>query len=136
MAGTKYGPIDKRVAESTIVCAINAMFDDMVHLAKRAGATHRCKECQAFWAKTFDGWRLVSAASVMGKCCDNVDMGAQIEPIFSGGSVVTNPTCGSPLRVGGGVTHFCTKDADHDDLHGNSQFEWRLPADRDNAGVK
>lgn len=43
-------------------------------------ATHRCTECDARWIQYGDGcWSL--ASKTCGKCCDNVAMGDQIEPI-------------------------------------------------------
>ncbi len=52
--------------------------------AREARATHRCLKCGAFWIKLPDGsWTLASARC--GKCCDNVEMGEQIEALPSGG---------------------------------------------------
>lgn len=41
--------------------------------------THRCKICGALWVSHPDSWSLFS--SECGKCCDNVGMGDQIEPL-------------------------------------------------------
>jgi hypothetical protein len=52
----------------------------------RATATHRCKVCGALWrlndpteVQPEGSWSLASEAC--GRCCDNVAMGDQIEPI-------------------------------------------------------
>lgn len=63
----------------------------------RLQATHRCKVCGALWAlipptapglccpstcaSCLNGWWSVLTPEIMGKCCDNVAMGEQIEPI-------------------------------------------------------
>lgn len=41
--------------------------------------THRCKSCGALWIDWGDSWSLFSIHC--GKCCDNVAMGEQIEPL-------------------------------------------------------
>lgn len=56
-------------------------------------ATHRCKICKALWRLnppdpnalpgsplTEESWS-VTTPDIMGKCCDNVAMGDQIEPL-------------------------------------------------------
>ena len=54
-------------------------------------ATHRCKICGALWVlwppnpawppPLRDGSWSVLTPDIMGKCCDNEPMGAQIEPL-------------------------------------------------------
>lgn len=51
-------------------------------------ATHRCKVCGALWRRCepgetpgIDGVRWSLASEKCGKCCDNVPMGDQIEPL-------------------------------------------------------
>jgi hypothetical protein len=51
----------------------------------RPDPTHRCKVCGALWIKLpatpLGGWSLWSKRA--GPCCDNVEMGEQIEPLTS-----------------------------------------------------
>ena len=51
-------------------------------------STHRCKECGALWKQHDDeSWTLVSGEP--GECCDNVEMGDQLEPFVVGVVPVT-----------------------------------------------
>ena len=51
-----------------------------VSLASNLSPTHRCKICGAYWIEWADSWSLVSRECR--KCCDNVAMGDQIEPLI------------------------------------------------------